>query len=173
MKSPPRPDLFFLISNMKIYFKIEKEFDREQLEEVLAKKTLLLDTASVQKTDKEVKEDYSFPFKLASSEEIFNLAENKDKNSLYIKLGLEYKGKSAQTKMIIVNFMIIDCETGKILSRCGITGLGCINWAIPIGMDYYYAVRLYTSKAKLKGLQLRWMSSKKKQLKFFKQLTLY
>ena len=39
---PSKADLLYLITNLKIYFNQEKEFDREGLESTLAKKTLLL-----------------------------------------------------------------------------------------------------------------------------------
>jgi len=32
---------------------------------------------------------------------------------------------------LMVNFMIIDCETGKILSRCHITGLTKVSMNMP------------------------------------------
>ena len=192
---PSKADLMFLISSMKIYFKIEKAFDREQLEETLAKKTLLLNKESVQLTDAEIKEEFAFPYKLVSPDEIFNMAEKNDANSLYLKLGLEYVDKMG----LVINFMVIDCGTGKILSRSRLVGLTKVSWNMPspnsmknqqffdesmgyntftpyisgIGFVGKEIARLYTAKAKLKSLNLRHMSSEKKQSSYFKNLMLY
>lgn len=191
---PSRADLLFLITKLKMYFDIEEVFDRVNLEALLAKKTLLLDKENVEMEKQEIVENYPFPYKIVERQEIFNLAEQRDKNSLYLKLDIDYKDK-----MILINFMIIDCETGKILSRCNITGLGNITFNEPSekskndraqhmaqmsGQVYHgprggdqrmgkEILRLHTAKAKLKGKQLKYLSSTKKQLTYFKNLMIY
>ena len=77
-------------------------------------------------TEAEIKENYNFPFKISTSDDIFTLAEKKDKNSLYLKIGILYKGD-----IPLINFMIIDCETGKTLSRCHMGGLTKVSFNAP------------------------------------------
>ena len=95
--------------------------------------------------------------------------------------------------------MIIDCETGKIISRCHITGLSKISFNSPsnnhhmknqsfynesLGQVSSYAgtgyghvgdeiLRLYTAKAQLKKTQLKYLSSESKQFGSFKNLMIY
>ena len=110
--------------------------------------------------------------------------------SLYIKLDIEYRGD-----MAIVNFMIIDCESGKILSRCNLGGLTKVTLNLPSERHYknqhyinqsmkpthevyvsHYSgtgfghvgpeiATLYRKKAKLQKVQFKQMSSQAAQLK--------
>ena len=190
---PTKADFLFLTTKLKIYFGLEKEFDRTGLEKFLAKKTLLIDKDITSMSSAEIKEAYSFPFKVLKSEQISELVDQNDKNSLYFKLDIDYIDK-----MTLINFMIIDCETGKIISRCNLSGLTKVSWNMPSehhkknlafynpkdgnvntypGTGYGHVgaeiMRIYTKQATLKKTQLTYLSSEKKQFNSFKKLMLY
>lgn len=188
---PSMGDLLFLVTKMKMYFGVENVFDRNNLEELLKNKTLLIDKNITKLTESEIKENYLFPFKITTAEEIQELADNKDNNSLYFKIDIIYKDK-----MALINFMIIECETGKILSRWHMGGLTKVSYNGPsnnhlkkyspkdrhgrgvydnlgIGFIGPELARLYTKKVKLQKYSLKAMSSEKKQLKSKKRLMIY
>jgi hypothetical protein len=190
---PTKADFLFLITKLKMYFKEEPAFDRANLEELLASKTLLVNAESTEMSEAEIKEVYPFPFKFSSTEEVFAAANNRDANTLYMKMDIEFR-----ESMELINFMIIECETGRIISRCHITGLtkvtlnessnhhqamqayfdaeaGRPNSFIGTGYGHVGAeiATLYLKKAELKATQFKYFCSEKKQLKAFKNLVIY
>lgn len=190
---PSKSDLFYLISNMKIYLGIDKQYDRSGLNDLLSKKTLLINKESCSMSASDIKEEYPYPFKLCTTEEILELAEKNDINYVYFRLGIERR----QDKQF-VDFIMVDCETGKQLSRCNLSGITKVSingisehhknndkiekarrenkiYTGPRGGSFVgeEMARVYTAKAKLKGAQLRLMSSGEKQLKNFSSLMLY
>lgn len=185
---PSMADVLFLTTKLKMYFGEEKVFDQNNLEELLASKTLLLIPEGLNlKKGVDVSELYRFPFKLATADEIFKLAEVRDVNTLYIKLDIEHKGD-----MTLIEFMIIDAENGNIVARCNLGGLGKVSLNLPssrhlknqsfatssksgVSVSPYSGTgfghvgkelaRLYTKKAKLQKAQFKVMSSQSIQLK--------
>jgi hypothetical protein len=185
---PSMADILFLTTKMKMYFGEKNVFDQTKLEELLASKTLLLHQDGLKiKEGFDIGEFYKFPFKISTTKEIFELAEKRDNKSLYIKLDVEYKGD-----MAVINFMIIDCESGEIVSRCNLGGLGKVTVNLPSnrhlmnqsfvhtngssvsvfpysGTGYGHVgqviTTLYTKKAKLQKVQFKVMSSQSTQIK--------
>lgn len=94
---------------------MQKEFNREQLEETLKEKTLYVDMASteIQRTD--FKEEYPFPFEYLSAEEVAAKISKKEKSTLYFKTDI-YGDK--------LNLMIVNAETGEVIAR---TTMGDVN----------------------------------------------
>lgn len=127
---PQKSDLRYLITNMKIYFGVDSQFDRTQLEEVLAEKTLYIDKGFLSIEESEIKEIYPFPFKVVSTEEIFELAEKNDPNSIYFRLSIE-KRMQGQKSVEMVDFLFVDCETGKTMARCNLSGLTKVSLNAP------------------------------------------
>ena len=106
---PSIADLLFLTTKMKMFFDFEKIFDRNNLEGLLKTKTLLIDKNSTKLTKAEIKEKYPFPFKLTTTDDISQLSESKDKNSLYFRIDIV-----KIDKMTLVNFILTDCKYNKI-----------------------------------------------------------
>tara|TARA_B100000809_G_scaffold145150_1_gene142760 strand:- start:1249 stop:2274 length:1026 start_codon:yes stop_codon:yes gene_type:complete len=190
---PSLADLLFLTTKMKTYFGSEKVFDRNNLEELLKTKTLLIDENTTKLTKAEIKENYPFPFKVTTTNDIAQLSESKDKNSLYFRIDIV-----KIDKMILVNFIVTDCESGRMLARCHMGGLTKVSFNAPsnnhlknqaffdaaAGRPNSYAgtgfglvgpelARIYTKKVSLKKNILKIISSEKKQLKSFKKLMIY
>lgn len=186
---PSYADFILLISKIKIYFNFQKPFDRNKLESMLASKKLIIDKA-VDLSKEDVKSSYPFPFEFKTTEEILKLKNERDDNSIYVKLDV------ANGSDGLVNFLLIESKTGLILARCHITGLVKVSYNSPSekhqknynsGSNCSYCpppclycnqngkeiFRLYTAKAKLKKTQLVYMSSTKKQLKWFPSLMIY
>ncbi|MBU0765566.1 MAG: hypothetical protein KJ607_12090 [Bacteroidetes bacterium] len=128
---PTKTDLRYIITNMKIYFGIESQFQRDQLEEVLAEKTLYIDEGCLAITEAEIKAVYKFPYKIASSEEIFELTEKNDPQSLYLRLGIETRNQGGGKTARFVDFIIVDCESGKSMARCSLSGLTKVSLNMP------------------------------------------
>jgi len=190
---PSTADLLFLTTKMKIYFGFEKIFDSNNLEELLKGKTLLIDENTTKLTQSEIKEYYTFPFSVVSTDEILNLSNSKDKNSLYFRIDIIYKDN-----MPLINFIVTECETGKILSRWHMGGLAKVSINAPsnnhlknqafynaaASKPYNYSgtgfglvgqeiARIYTKKVRLKKAVLKAISSEKRQLKSIKKLMIY
>ena len=186
---PSKSDLFFLNTKIKTYFGIEKQFDRQNLKEILSKKTLLINKDMTKMTASEIKENYKYPFKVSNSDEIYDLSEKKDINSLYFKLDIDGEA---------ITFMIVDCESGKIISRSNLSGLTKVSWnsssnnsasnraffnqkdhkintypGTSYGLIGNEIARVYTAKAKLKKINLRHLSSKEKQFSIYGRLMIY
>lgn len=182
---PSSADLLLLIHKIKVYFGFEKQFELKTLNDVLAKKTLLLNKETTELTAAEIKEKYDFPFKLVSAEEIDKAKNSRDNKFLYVKLDLFRTGGQQA-------FILIDCETGKILSRSLIGGITKVGFNGPSkqyvsgGQISYSAisaganalafrtcsscgisgpelVRLYTAKARMKKSVLNVLGSQKIQ----------
>jgi hypothetical protein len=182
---PSSADLQLLIHKIKVYFDFEKQFDLKTLNDVLAKKTLLLNKETTELTAQEIKDKYEFPFKLVSAEEINNAKNSRDKNYLYVKLDL-FRASGQQA------FILVDCETGKIMSRSLLGGITKVGFNGPSkqyvsgGQISYSAisagvnaisyrtcsscgisgpelVRLYTAKARMKKSILNVLGSQKIQ----------
>ncbi|KAA9325391.1 hypothetical protein [Adhaeribacter soli] len=181
---PTQGDLTYVIKKIKNYYGIGETFDRKNLEAKLASKTLYLDKENLGKLNEEaIKESYKFPYKLVSDLTIDSLANTKDKNALYLKLDTY----STQQAGEIINFTIIESETGEVLSRSHMTGVASFSINMPsekslqasgrliydcvfcdtIGEELF---RVYTAKPKLEKVILKHMSSSKTQLTWYKEL---
>jgi len=187
---PSKSDLFYLVTKIKMYFDVEKVFDRSNLTSLLTSKTLLIDEGYTDLKSSEISEFYKFPFKISTSEEISKLANTTDKNSLYLKLDIDSKS--------MINFIMIECETGRIIARCSLSGVNKVSFNSPsnnhmklqsfynpktaspnpyigngMGLIGKEILRLYTKQAKLKKLELIFISTEKKQVKYFSPLMIY
>ncbi len=185
---PDEGDFYLLMYKMKVFFNLQKEFNREQLDEIFAAKTLYVDTALTALTKEEFKENYPFPFMYTGGEEVAQQAKTRAKNSLYFKT--DVLGDK-------INLMIVDAETASIISRCTLSGLTKVAVKMPdnkfgnnsslrfggkqLVLDFCTAcafanmeiLRLYTAKAKVKKDMLKYLADEKKQIKFFTPLIIY
>ncbi|MCB9360176.1 MAG: hypothetical protein H6587_01455 [Flavobacteriales bacterium] len=183
---PSVADFTLLLKKIKIYFRLEKQFDRNGLESILAKKKLCIDKKAGLTRD-DVSSAYPFSFEFKTAEEILQLKNDKDAACVYLKLDVAADNQ--------INFMMVEAKTGLILARCHLTGLTKVSFNTPSGQhNKKYGsntncticntclycdqtgeemFRLYTAKAKLKPTQLKYMSSNKKQLKYFPNLMIY
>lgn len=183
---PSVADFTLLLKKIKIYFRLEKQFDRNGLESILTKKKLYIDKKAGLTRD-DVSSAYPFSFEFKTAEEILQLKNDKDAACVYLKLDVAADNQ--------INFMMVEAKTGLILARCHLTGLTKVSFNTPSGQhNKNYGsnancivcntclycdqtgeemFRLYTAKAKLKPTQLKYMSSNKKQLKYFPNLMIY
>lgn len=186
-KVPSKADLFFLCEKVRIYFKYRDEYDRTNLDELLASKTLLIDKETTDMTESDVKAVYPYPFVITTTEEISKAAEGLDANSIYFKLDYD------KTRQAIV-FVMVDCQTGLAISYSNIGGVSKVSWngssnhhranvaffgkengVNPYGGSGYGHVgpeimRLYTAKVRVKKAMFKYLSSGEKQLKWFNPL---
>lgn len=111
---PQEADFMVLIHKIKVFYGVEKEFDRTQLEEILGTKTLYVDTALTEIPEIEFKDEYTFPVKLTDAKTISDLINKKDNNTLYLKPDV-YTG--------VINLVVTDASNGAIYSRGTLSGL--------------------------------------------------
>jgi len=185
---PEEADFLLLMHKIKVYYGFDKEFDRTQLEETLAAKTLYVDTTLTELSPEEFKEEYPHPFKYTGAKEILELANKRDKSVLYFKPDVTGG---------IINVMIINAETGAIISRTNLSGLAKVSMKTPEGRfgngsnlmfggpQLFLEVctscvfgnielfRLYTAKPRVKKLMLKFMINESKQIKHFSPLMIF
>lgn len=101
-------DIHLLIYKLRVFYALREEFDRGQLKEILASKTLYVDKAMTEMSESDFKADYPFPVVFTGTDEIDGRINSRDAGTLYLKL--DANGGS-------VNLMIVDAETGAIMSR--------------------------------------------------------
>lgn len=185
-------DLLLLTQKMKTLLEYQKQFDQTQLNTKLGSKTLLFDKESCELSEEEIKSNYDFPFKLVTRQEILDSKNNKDPKTLYTKVDL-YSS--------LPNFLIVESETGNIISRSTIAGLAKVSFNSPsgsfnsngqlatvseksanrigyracssCGISGGELIRLYTAKAVLKKAVLRVLNNQKQQIKYYSDLVPY
>ena len=164
---PNKADFLYLITQLKIYFKLDKNLSVEERKNIIKEKTLYVDKDLTKLTLSEVKEKYNYPVKLVSHQEIEKLASNQDENSLYIRL---------RTTNDIVYLMIVDCLTAKYINESPVSGLtkvsfnspsansmnnreffrtGKVNNIYGIGMVGTEMFRIYTKNVKISKLNFK------------------
>jgi hypothetical protein len=180
-------DLLFLLQKMRVLLDYQKQFDQTGLDAKLASKTLLIDK-DAELSQEEAKDNYDFPFKLVTKQEILDSKNSMDKKTLYTKVDV-YAG--------VQNFLIVESETGNIIARSTIAGVtkvsfnapserhqaqgqlamaeasganqnkfvyrGCSTCGSATGQEIF---RLYTAKAKLQKAVLRLLNNQKRQIKY-------
>lgn len=180
---PTEADYLLLMHKMKVYYNAEKEFNMEQLEETLGKKTLYVDSDITDMTKEEFREGYPYPFEYKTAEEVREKTNKGDKDAAYLKLDV-YDGA--------LNAMIVDAGTGVIMSRAEMSGISapavkesfsvenkitngniayskcfdCPNSASPLIINF-------NVKAKIKKGTLKNLADEKKQIKTSDPLTIY
>jgi len=182
---PDEGDFILLMNKMKVYYNIEKEFNLKQLDETLAKKMLYVDNSITEMRSKDFKEAYSFPFEYKQAVEVREKAKQGAKDALYFKADV-YNG--------IINMMIIDAETGAILSRSLMNGFNkpasknnfsseseinnsggnfvykvCSDCALQAGD----ILKTYNDNVKVKKSVLKDLADEKKQIKYSDPLIIY
>lgn len=178
---PSQADLLLLLHKIRVFYDLDKQFDLKTLDAKLAKKTLLIDKDATEMSKEEIKDAYEFPFKLVSAEEIAASKNNRDKGTVYLKLDV-YKDGGQQA------FLLVESETGQVLSRSLMGGITKVSFNYPsskaydasgqltsidknmqfrscisCGMAGGEIFRLYTARAKLKKSVLKVLASQKIQ----------
>ncbi|MCD6018248.1 MAG: hypothetical protein K0S53_1369 [Bacteroidetes bacterium] len=182
---PSPADLLLLVHKIRVYYDLDKQFDLKTLDAKLAKKTLLIDKDATEMTNEEIKDAYEFPFKLVSAADIAASKNSRDKGTVYLKLDVFKAGAGGAQQA----FLLVDSETGQILSRSlmgGITKVAIVEArassrgfdgtsqlsgvlqpeyrrTIRAGITGPEMVRLYTARAKLKKSVLKVLASQKIQ----------
>jgi hypothetical protein len=188
----PQPgDYYLLMSKMRVFYKMQPDINPEtQLEEKLKSKTLYVNKDLLELSTEEFKEEYPYPFEIKSEEEITKLANEMDKNALYVKTDVAYNPN-------MINLMIVEAETGNILSRTSQSGLTKVSMVMPSGrfgsssgfklggnqLNFFICTtcgvagmelfRLYTAKPKLKRPMINILKDGKKQKKYYTPTTIY
>lgn len=101
-------DLTLLIYKIRVYYAFREEFNRGQLKESLAAKTLYVDKALTEVTESEFKAEYPFPVMFATADEVAGHANSKESGAAYLKM--DANGST-------LNLLIVDAETGAIMAR--------------------------------------------------------
>ncbi len=183
---PTLGDYYLLMSKMKVFFGIQPDFNVEtQLEEKLKNKTLYVDKDLLELTEAEFKEEYPYSFEIKSNDDISALANNRDKNALYIKTDVY----TVPTNLI--NLLVVEAESGNVIARTNMSGLAKVSMKMPSGrfgssggfklggsqLSFFVCTtcglanmelfRLYTAKPKLKRPMINVLKDAKKQKKHF------
>ena len=101
-------DILVLIHKVKVFYGLRKEFDRSQLQEILAAKTLNFSPDQSELNGSEFTKNYRYPFEIVYKETLINKITGKEKGILYLRPDV-LEGS--------VNLMIIDAENGAIIAR--------------------------------------------------------
>jgi hypothetical protein len=134
-------DILVLLHKLKIYFNLRKEFDRSKLQELLAARTLNFSPDQSELNGSEFTKSYRYPYEIVYRETLLNKIGRKEKGVLYLRPDV-YNGS--------VNLMIVDAETGAILSRTS-----------------------KTAGIKVKESTIKELSDERKQLSDINPLTIY
>ena len=136
-EAPEESDFYLLMYKMRVYYTLQEEVNRQQLEETLAAKTLYVDKSMTEASEADFKAEYSFPFVYTGYDEANGHIKAREKNAVYLKMDAN-EGK--------LNLMIVDAETGAILARTDQGGI---------------------SKAGFKKTAVGFLGSESKQSQFF------
>ena len=107
-------DMVLLIYKIRVYYAMREEFNRSQLKETLAAKTLYVDKAMTEISESDFKSEYPFPVVFGSADEIAGHINSKEQNAAYLKMDAN-AGK--------LNLMIVDAESGAIMARTDAGGV--------------------------------------------------
>ncbi len=178
---PSNGELSYVIEKIKTFYNLDTEFDRGELVNVLKDKRLLIDKELTSATEDEIKAVYPYSYKVTTAEEIAMLADKRAKNNVYIKV---------EAFNHAVNYVIIDTETGKVMSRVALSGaakaeknnafggFNCGSKITPSQTDFGYTkcagcgmpanaeiFKLYSQKAKLTAADIKALSTEEEQEK--------